>query len=394
MITECQEARSDNIYIDTVQTNISLDPYEPFYQNSGTYIDARGENIVDDACKYELNIVKTLIPSSAIPICWMVPKLTVGDTTPERYDKLIFEFKMEYKGVEYIQPVLWQTSINTDLYTTPQSRYPAVLLSQVDDRTFHNQFSSYYGLNNIDQLTYGFNEALKLLNAQLPAPFADYPCFTYSNGAWTLHAPIEYVYDSNAPTVNDVGLYTNKQLTLLLGKAFKYTYGVYSSQTSSDTFSQINLNTYLKPDVKNIDVSGFIPPYNNCIYSFGTGVPSIGNLRKWGGINRIEVYSNIPLVKGRYNKSQDSKTGDFVNNESTQDSLLDILYLDENKFEYQPSNFEMRGYPYWQSVSNSGALNKISYTMFTVDTYGNKRKIRIPTGSSMTVTIQLRKVID
>jgi hypothetical protein len=99
-------------------------------------------------------------------------------------------------------------------------------------------------------------------------------------------------------------------------------------------------------------------------------------------------------VKGRYNKSQDTTTGDFKTNESTQDSLLDVLYLDDRKLDYAPSNFEPRGYPLWQSVSNSGALNKISYSVFAVDIYGNRKRLRIPTGASLSVTLQLRKVID
>jgi hypothetical protein len=396
MITECQEARNDNIYIDTIQTNPSLDAYEPRYQQSGTYVDARGENIVDDACKYELNVVKALIPSVSIPISYILPRLTSGDTSADRFDKTIFEFKIEYKGVEYKQPVIWQTSVDTTLYKTPYKIYQTVPAEIVDDRTFHNKFASYYSLFNVDQLTNGFNRALKTLNDSLPTPLSNYPCFTFNSsvGAWLLHCPPEYILDSTNPTVNDIKIYTNKQLTLLFGRAFKYIYGIYSSQTESETFSQINTDIYLRADLKDFDVSQFQAPYNNNVYTFNRNVPNLLNLRKWGGINRIEIYSNIPLVKGRYNKPQDRKTGDFETNESTQDSLLDILYLDSSKLDYQPGNFEARGYPLWQSISNSGALNKISYTMYTVDIYGNRRLIRVPTGSSMTLILQLRKVID
>ena len=58
------------------------------------------------------------------------------------------------------------------------------------------------------------------------------------------------------------------------------------------------------------------------------------------------------------------------------------------------SIYSNRGYPLWQSISNSGALNKLSYTLYAVDTFGNRVKLRVPSGDSLSVLIQLRKVID
>jgi hypothetical protein len=396
MISECQEARNDNIYIDTIQTNPSTDTFEPNYFSSGTYVDARAENVVDDACKYEVNVVKVLIPGSYLPICWILPKLTAGDSSPERFNKTLFEISIEYKGVRYTEPVLWQTSIDTNLYKDPNKIYTTVPPEIVGKKTFHRQFDDYYALYNVDSLTNGFNRTMKKLNDSLPTPLPNYPCFTFNSsvGAWLFHCPEEYMIDSSNPTVNDIYIYHNKFLTQLFGRSFKYTYGVFSSTNAQLTDSKFNNDKYLRADLTDYDVSSFQAPFNNNIYTFNRNVPNLQNLRKWGGINRIEIYSNIPLVKGRYNKSQDSLSGEFKTNESTQDSLLDILYLDDRKLDYAPSNFEPRGYPLWQSISNSGALNKISYTAYAVDIYGNRKTIRVPTGSSMTLTLQLRKVID
>ena len=395
MITECQEARNDNIYIDTIQTNAKLDYYEPTYGVTGSYVDSRGENIVDDACKYELNVVKVLLPSNALPLSWMVPRLESGDTSPDRFNKLIFAFGLEYKGVRYQQPIIWETQVNSS-YTNPADIFPAVLPEQVDDRSFHKNFANYYALNNVGSLTTGFNKALKLLNDQLPVS-KEYPCFTYdgSVGGWRLHCPPDYVYSEENPTVEDIKLFTNKQLTIFFGRGFRYSYSFYSSQNPLLTESQLNLNIDYKPELKTYDVSSFVAPFNNNVYTFYEKYTQLPSLRKWGGIHRIEIYSNIQLVKGRYNKGQDSKTGEFVTNESTQDSLLDVLYANSYELiEESISIYSNRGYPLWQSISNSGALNKLSYTLYAVDTFGNRVKLRVPSGDSLSVLIQLRKVID
>tara|TARA_R110001632_G_scaffold232721_1_gene374351 strand:- start:1079 stop:2263 length:1185 start_codon:yes stop_codon:yes gene_type:complete len=394
MITECQEARNDNIYIDTIQTNAKLDSFEPTYGVTGSYVDSRGENIVDDACKYELNVVKVLLPSNALPLSWMVPRLTAGDTSADRFNKLIFDFSLEYKGVRYTQPVLWETQVS-NLYTNPANVYPAVLPEQVDDRTFHKSFANYYALTNVGSLTTGFNKALRLLTQQLPV-VKEYPCFTYDGnvGGWRLHCPPDFVYSSSNPTVEDIKLFTGKQLSIFFGRGFRYIYGFYSNTNPNFTSSQLNLDTDNKPDLKTFDVSDFTAPFDANVYTFYENYKQINSLRKWGGIHRIEIYSNIQLVKGRYNKGQDSKTGEFVTNESTQDSLLDVLYSDTDKLIEDSISFIGRGYPLWQSISNSGSLNKLSYTLYAVDTYGNRVKLRVPSGDSLSILLQLRKVID
>jgi hypothetical protein len=167
-------------------------------------VDARSENVVDDACKYEVNVVKVLIPGSYLPLCWMVPNLTAGDSSPDRFNKLLFEIAIEYKGVRYTEPVIWQTSVDTTLYKNPNTRYATVPAEIVDDRSFHRFYDDYYALYNQDALTNGFNVAMKKLNDSLPVPFSNWPCFTFNSsvGAWLFHCPEEYIIDSIYTIIN------------------------------------------------------------------------------------------------------------------------------------------------------------------------------------------------
>tara|TARA_R110000772_G_scaffold66368_1_gene147945 strand:+ start:1390 stop:2586 length:1197 start_codon:yes stop_codon:yes gene_type:complete len=395
---ECIQSRNDNVYINTAIVNPSFDPrkgsIEAFYQ------DARPQNIVDDACQYEINISEFRLPKSNFALKLIDPVLQLSN--PTYFDTMPEEIKIEFKGVEYKANLIWIPQINLDVFVDriPYGSGPnrEITAEDIKDKSFYARFESYYSLYNMEGYARILNNAMENIYLQIPLVDkpASYPVFTWRDDkqAFLLHLPIEYIYDSSLPPlIPPAKIYFNVRLMAIFGKTFEVFYGRLRTTNQINNYSLLNTDIHNRPNIKYYDVSNFTAPFTNNVYTFNNNKRCGPNLQSFGGWNRIEIRSNIQLVKAHYVQIQNPTTGNIIGIDSTQDNLLAEFYFVYND-DLEDTEILSYSFPRWQSVANSGALNNISYSINLVDNYGNRIPLRVTFGTQINLKLQLRKVMD
>jgi hypothetical protein len=387
---ECVEARNDNIYIRTSIINPSFQ--EGFRR--AEYKDARSQNIVDDACKYELNIPICKIPRAGLPIKYIDPLLEEGSNN---YNNLPEAIRITFNGVLYIANLQWRPELNLDYFTESLQPTGTITAEEANNRSFYANYPSYYALFTFEHFSTIINETFETINNLIPVldrP-ASHPVVSWNGDkqCFRLHLPPEYVYNSLAPPANIPEIQFNNRLTLIFGKSIYVEYGRLSGPDPNTRWSTLQNNIRYQPSITSYDVSNFVPPFNQNIYTVNRDIPCIEGFQTFGGWNRIEIRSNIALTKSNYVQLQDQTTGEVDSLESTQDNLLAVFYIDYKDGFNDNATLEFK-YPQWQSVANSGALNNISYGVYVCDNLGNKFIIRVVFGKQLNLDLQLRKVID
>lgn len=397
---DCIQSRNDNVYINTSIVNPSFDPRKGSIE--AEYKDARPQNIVDDACQYEINIAEFRLPKSNIPLKLIDPLLSVS--APTDFDTMPEEIKIDFKGVEYKQNLIWVPQINLNFFP---DRIPygsganrEITQSDVNDKSFYARFQSYYSLYNMEGYARILNTAMETLHLQIP--LADrpqsYPVFTWRDDtqSFLLHCPSEYIYDSTTfppPLIAPAKIWFNVRLMAIFGKTFDVFFGRLRTTDPTKNYSLLNTDIHNRPNIKYYDVSKFIAPFDKNEYTFNNRKRVGQNLQSFGGWNRVEIRSNIQLVKSHFVQTQNPATGDIIGIDSTQDNLLAEFYFVYGS-DLEDTEILTYAYPRWQSVANSGALNNISYSINLVDNYGNRVPLRITFGTQVNLKLQLRKHID
>lgn len=390
---ECVEARNDNIYI---RTSI-INPSFKLGFKRAEYKDARSQNIVDDACKYELNIPICKIPRANIPIKYIDPSLTEGDTN---YNNMAEGIRIKYLGIQYERNLQWRPELNLDYFTGGIQPTGTITAEEENNRSFYANYPSYYALFTFQHFTTLINETFEFLINQIPVldrP-ASYPVVSWNETAqgFRLHLPPEFVYNSLTPPpdLNNIPqIQFNNRLSLIFGKSIYVEYGRLSGTNNDFKWSTVQNNIRYQPSMTDYDVSSFIAPFDRNIYTINRNVSCIENFQTFGGWNRIEIRSNIALTKSNFVQLQNQTTGEVDSLESTQDNILAVFYFDYNLNFNDNATLEYK-YPQWQSVANSGALNNISYGVYLCDNLGNKFIVRVVFGKQLNLDLQLRKVID
>lgn len=393
--TECIESRKDNLYIRTSITNPSF--------TLGTipaiYSDQRLENIIDDACKYEVNVPLVRIPEGSIPIKLVDPELVVGTFN---YNNMPEAIRINFKGVQYPEVNLqWETQLNLEKFNIG-SDYPninnVITTEDSNNKSFYRKYANYYSLYNIEGFAKIINEAFKKANELIPVVDrpACPPCVVWQDkfSGFTLHLPVEYIYNSDIPPLTGIPIIEfNNRMMNVFKKSLLVDYGRFKGNDNSLKWNTINNNVKGRPSIKDYDVTNFVPPYNQAVYTFNRNKTCGYTFQAFGGWSRIEVVSNLPLVKPNYIQQQNPKTGNIENKQSSESFILAQFFFDYT------SSFETTGelknpYPHWQSIATSGALNSISYQVYLVDNYGNRTPYKLAFGEQFNLDLQLRKVID
>jgi len=393
--TECIESRKDNLYIRTSITNSSFE----LGNIPAIYTDQRLENIVDDACKYEVNVPLVRIPEGSIPIKLIDPLLIDGTND---YNKMPEAIRINFKGVQYPAVNLeWETQIDIDKFIKSRD-YPdfntTINSNDSNDKSFYRRYPNYYSLYNVEGYAKIINKAFKTANELIP--LADRPnsppCVVWQDSfsGFTLHLPIEYIYDSDTPPLFAVPVIEfNNRMMAIFKKSLLVDYGKLTGADENKKWSVVNNNIKGYVSVKDYDVSNFTAPYNQAIYTFNRNKTCGYTFQAFGGWNRIEIVSNLPLVKPNYIQQQNPQTGEIENKQSSESFILAQFFFDYTQ------SFETTGelknpYPHWQSIATSGALNSISYQVYLVDNYGNRSPYKLSFGEQFNLDLQLRKVID
>lgn len=397
-MSQCSQNRNDNILISTSIVNPSFSPLKGSIQ--AIYEDARPQDIVDDACLYEVNVAEARIPRSLLPIKLIDPLLveTINPTLAD-FNVMREAIRINYLGVEYTQNLTWIPQINLDY--SPKANLPNaggdITLEDTLDKSFYIRYSSYYSLYNVDGMALIITNAFEALNNQIPSLIrpANYPCATWNDSVqgFLIHLPPEYVFDSTAPTPNDIEIEYNLRFSVILAKSLLVEYGRLRIPDENKSWTRINNDIHNRPSLTSYDVSSFQAPFNNNIYTLNRNKSSGFNFQNFGGWNRIEVRSNIKLVKSHYVQTQNPTDGTIIGINSTQDDILARYYFNYDA-DLEQTLIIQNNYPIWQSVANSGALNNISYSINLVDNYGNRVPLRVLSGSQINIELQLRKLID
>lgn len=395
-MSQCSQNRNDNILISTSIVNPSFNTKKGSIE--AIYEDARPQDIVDDACLYEVNVALARIPRSVIPIKLIDPDLqvTVNPTLAD-FNNMREAFRINYLGVEYTQNLVWIPQINLDY--SPPSRLPIsggdITFADTRDKSYYTRYPSYYSLYNVEGLALIINNCFEALNNQIPTLIrpANYPCVTWNDNVqgFLIHLPPEYVYDSTAPTPNDIEIEYNLRMSVIFSKTILVDYGRLRTNDENKTWTRINNDIHNRPSLTDYDVSSFQAPFNNNIYTLNRNKSSGFNFQNFGGWNRIEIRSNIKLVKSHYVQTQNPTNGTIISVNSTQDDILARYYFNYTA-DLEQTLIIQDNYPIWQSVANSGALNNISYSINLVDNYGNRVPLRVLSGSQINVDLQLRKL--
>ena len=136
---ECLEAQNDNIYIRTSIINNSFeDGAIP-----AVYNDSRSSNIVDDACSYELNVSRIIIPRANLPIKIIDPQLELNTTLwnlmPEAL-KIIVDTKTVEKNLE------WVSELKEEYFDTSFIPNGNITQSIIDNKSYFTRYGDYYSL--------------------------------------------------------------------------------------------------------------------------------------------------------------------------------------------------------------------------------------------------------
>jgi len=388
---ECLSAQNDNIYIKTSIINNSFEdgaiPAE--------YKDERGSNIIDDACSYEVNILRVVIPRGNIPIKTIDPLLTVGtniwNVMPEAL-RITVDTKTEE------QNLIWVSELKEEYFDSTFIPNGNVNITQqiVDDKSSFIKYEEYFSLYSLRHFCKIINKAFLDAHNAIKGDLDTSenkdvsPIVSCDNNIMRLHLPESYI-TSNTPSKIPV-IEFNNRLQLLFGKTLPFKYGRLRGNNPNVKWNEINTSPANNEWTTNYDTTSFIAPYFQCIYTYNIGGKSqLSQFKTFGGFNRIEIYSNIPLVKKEYTQKQDTKTGSILSINSSQENLLFIIYLNYNRSLDEDIRVESN-FPNWKSISNSGALNEISYRMFLVDNLGNKSPLFLQFGNQINLDLQLRKV--
>jgi len=388
---ECLSAQNDNIYIKTSIINNSFeDGAIP-----AVYKDERNSNIVDDACSYEVNVLRVVIPRGNMPIKIIDPLLFVGlklwNVMPE-------QIKITVDTNVSIQNLIWISELKKEYFDDSFLPSGNVLVTPeiFNDKSSFIKYDNYYALYSIRHFCKIINKAFLDAHNDIKA-FLDTsdnkdvpPIVSCSNNIMRLHLPQSYI-SGNTPSKIPV-IEFNNRLQLLFGKTLPFKYGRLRGDNDNVKWNEIDATPVNNEWTTNYDVSNFITPFDECIYTYNIGGKSqLPQFQTFGGYNRIEIYSNIPLVKKEYTQKQDTRTGSILSVNSSQENLLYVIYLNYNNNLDDDIRVE-NNYPNWKSISNSGALNEISYSIFLVDNLGNKTPYFLQFGNQINLDLQLRKV--
>jgi len=389
---ECLSAQNDNIYIKTSIINNSFEDGAI----EAVYRDARSSNIVDDACAYELNVLRVVIPRGNFPIKIIDPLLTVGTNI---WNVMPEALRITVDTTTAPQNLIWVSELKEEYFDSsfiPNGNI-TITQSDVDNKSIYNDYGDYFSLYQLRHfckiLNKAFLDAHNVIKSLLDTSSnKDVPPIVScsDDNVIRLHLPQSYI-SGNTPAKIPI-IEFNNRLQLLFGKTLPFKYGRLRGDDSNVKWNEIYTSPFNNEWTTNYDVSNFMSPFDECIYTYNiAGKSQLPQFQTFGGYNRIEIYSNIPLVKKEYTQKQDTKTGSIVSINSSQENLLYVIYLNYNRNLDEHIRFESN-YPNWRSISNSGALNEISYSLFLVDNLGAKAPIYLQFGNQINIELQLRKV--
>ena len=393
----CVNAQNDNVYLKTsIVNNSDTNGAIP-----AKYSDNRIQDIISDSCAYEICMNQLIIPRGILPVKIIDPALTLGSSNwvsmPEEIRLIVSDGSNEYVATRNIS---WEPEINTELY--PDSKNPngtPVTQDILNDKSYFTRYTQYYSLYTIEHFVKLMNKTLKLLddsiNSNLTVPITTSSpiicSYDASDNSIAVHLPEEYMYSSIVASPIFVNVQFNNRLALLFNQAVPFEYGRLRTTNPDERWNTIDNDKFGQGWITNYDVSAFVPPYNNCIYTFGAGHSILHNFHTFGGFNRIEIRTNLPLNKKVYTQRQDTTTGKIKELESEEVNILYTLYLNYNR-NLQEDIRVQTNYPFWNSIIKYGGLREISYDIVTVDNLGNTRALFLQFGNQINMDLYLRKV--
>lgn len=404
--TECFEGQNDNLYIKTSIVNNS------FIDGSikAEYNDERKENVVDDACKYELCVYRLRAPRGNTPIKIIDPLLTppIPNSPVPIYSKIWNimpeAVRITVDGDTEEENLVWTSELIESYF--PQSSIPHnnidITQSVYDNKSSFIQYYDYFSLYTLTHFCKILNNTFAILHnlikSKLDPLTADVslinipPMVSCDNNKFIirLHLPRTYLFGNTESKIPIIDF--NNRLQLLFGTSLPFKYGRLTGNDENKKWNEIDTSITNNEWITNYDVSDFYAPFDENIFTYNIGGISVRpQFQTFGGFNRMEVYSNIPLVKKEYTQTQNPSSGNIDNDYSNRENLLFVVYLNYNNPIYEDLRYQSP-YPYWKSVSNSGALNRISYSVFLVDNLGNRTPYYLQFGNQFNLDIQLRKV--
>jgi len=392
-VGECLDAQNDNVYIHTRINNMD----ESARGVPAVYNDSRQSDIVDDACRYDINVAKFLMPRHLFPIKHIDPIYLASNPTVWDYMPEAIRIQVGQNVEE--QNLIWEAEVYLPYrqpYEIP-SGDASILLT---DKSYAiTKYPNYYSLYSFRHFTKIMNKTFLLIHNNIKQHLdttenKDIPPFMScdDNDIIRLHLPEAYISANNTNNIPVISF--NQRLQFLFNGALPFLYGRLGTYPPPEIhWNILDTSPQYAEWLTDYDTSKFVAPFTNIPYTYNRNERIQYNFKSHGGFDRIQIYSNIPLVKKEYTQKQDIKSGSVLNNESTQENILQDIYINYNQNLKEELRYDSGGYPLWKSIANTGALNRISYSVYVVDNYGNRFPVLIPYGCQITLILQLRRVI-
>jgi hypothetical protein len=393
----CVNAQNDNVYLKTSIVNNSV----TVGAIPAQYRDNRIQDILSDSCSYEICMNQLVIPRGILPIKIIDPLLTLGSidwiNMPEAIRIIVSDGSNDYTATRNLR---WETEIDIELY--PDSKNPngtPITQEIIDDISYFTRYTQYYSLYTIEHFVSILNKTFKLLdddiNANTTVPITTSSpiicSYNANSNSIGIHLSEEYMYSSIVPPPVFVNIQMNNRLALLFNQAIPFKYGRLRTTNPDERWNTINNDKFGQEWITKYDVSDFVAPYDNCIYTFGVGNSILHNFHTFGGFNRIEVRTNLPLNKKVYTQRQNTTTGEIKELESEEVNIFFTLSLNYNRNLQEDIRIQTN-YPFWNSIIKYGGLREISYDIITVDNLGNVRPLFLQFGNQINMDLYLRKV--